>query len=231
MRSGTFIAAAVALGILGATTTAQAASYSIANMNITGGGFSVDGAPAGFVSFSYLGPDTNLVGGYIGSGGAGVDVNTANPIRIAEVSWYGLPLSFYTAASNLGDATTPAGTYAGGPVPTGIVDDVAGTISLDLSSLFGNWYDGDYTAGTGRNDGTTSSLATGTWNPVTRAYSLSWDSVITGPTCPPCIGHVTLEGTASPVPVPAAIWLLGSGLAGLFGLQRRYRPTVHSTSL
>jgi len=28
---------------------------------------------------------------------------------------------------------------------------------------------------------------------------------------------------ASPVPVPAAAWLLGSGLVGLFGVKRRKR--------
>jgi hypothetical protein len=32
--------------------------------------------------------------------------------------------------------------------------------------------------------------------------------------------NVETTGTA-PVPVPAAVWLLGSGLAGLAGLRRR----------
>ena len=32
---------------------------------------------------------------------------------------------------------------------------------------------------------------------------------------------VFFEGTASPVPVPAAVWLLGSGLIGLAGLRRK----------
>lgn len=31
----------------------------------------------------------------------------------------------------------------------------------------------------------------------------------------------SIEGTASPVPVPAAVWLLGSGLIGLAGLRRK----------
>lgn len=223
MKSRNLIASALALGMLGAAGAAQAATYSIADMNITGGGLGVDGYPDGFVSFSYIGPNTNLVGGYIGSGGGGVDLYTPNPVRIAEVSWYNQPLSLYTAPANLGDMATPAGTVLGGPVPTGVVDDVSGTISLDLSSLFGNWADGDYTAGTGRNDGTTSLIATGTWDPVTRAYTLSWDSIISGPTCAPCIGHLVLQGTASPVPLPAAVWLFGSGLLGLLAASRRRR--------
>lgn len=32
-----------------------------------------------------------------------------------------------------------------------------------------------------------------------------------------------LSATGNPVPVPAAIWLLGSGLAGLAGLRRTRR--------
>jgi hypothetical protein len=34
-------------------------------------------------------------------------------------------------------------------------------------------------------------------------------------------GQVTLNPNAAPVPVPAAAWLLGSGVLGLIGLRRR----------
>lgn len=105
---------------------------------------------------------------------------------------------------------------------------------MDLSSWFANWNDGDYIAGTGRNDGTTSAMATGTWNPTTYVYNLAWDSLAIGPDNSPCavstggcVTHWTLQGianpTAAPVPVPAAIWSFGSGLLGLFGVQWRKR--------
>ena len=47
-----------------------------------------------------------------------------------------------------------------------------------------------------------------------------WDPLDTGPDAP---YHVYLEGTmtTSLVPIPAAIWLFGSGLIGLIGLARR----------
>jgi hypothetical protein len=32
----------------------------------------------------------------------------------------------------------------------------------------------------------------------------------------------SLNGAQSPVPVPAALWLLGSGFIGLIGLRRRF---------
>jgi len=213
-----------ALGISLLSQSASAATYAIGSMNITSGGFSVDGFPDGFVAFNYIGPDTNLVGGYIGSGGASVDNATPNPSRIVGADWYGLPMNLYTASTNLGDAATPASTYTGGPVPSGSLDNAAGTITMDLSSFFANWGDGDYMLGTGRNDGITSAMAAGTWDPATHAYTLYWDSKAIGPNCPEpngCVSHLTLAGTASPVPVPAALWLFGSGLLGLFGLQWR----------
>ena len=33
--------------------------------------------------------------------------------------------------------------------------------------------------------------------------------------------NITLNGTAAVVPVPAAVWLFGSGLLGLVGVARR----------
>jgi len=35
-------------------------------------------------------------------------------------------------------------------------------------------------------------------------------------------GFDTVRLTAAPVPVPPSVWLLGSGLVGLFGIRRRF---------
>ncbi len=49
--------------------------------------------------------------------------------------------------------------------------------------------------------------------------------IASGAACNPCNGAVigTVNLTASPVPVPAALYLFGTGLAGLAGLARRRR--------
>jgi hypothetical protein len=106
------------------------------------------------------------------------------------------------------------------------LDDANGTITLNLSSLFGNWLNIDFSGGTGKNDGITSALANGIWNPATKAYTMSWistvDSTVGGPCLPTqCTAQFVFEGTASPVPLPAAFWLFGSGLMSVLLLARR----------
>jgi len=49
---------------------------------------------------------------------------------------------------------------------------------------------------------------------------LGWSPALTEPYVP---GEVTVEASVSPVPVPAAVWLFGSGLLGLVGVARRRR--------
>lgn len=218
------------------TGNTQALTLDIASMNITGGGYKVwdsngrqvfnpDTGEA-FWAFTTFGPNTNLVNGYIGNGGGGLSFLIPDPDTIAGNVWFGAPVNMYTAATNLGDDITPAGTITGGAVPSGTLDDVNNTIEMDLSSLFGNWADIDFNIGTGKSDGFTSAFASGTWNPLTNAYALSWfttvDNSVGGPCLPiNCTAEFTFEGTASAVPLPAAVWLFGSGLIGLAGVAGR----------
>ena len=195
---------------------AQAAILPIDQMNITGG--TLD-AGKGVQSLDVIGPNTNLVGGYIGNG------TPNDPGSIVQVSQFtGTPILTYTAAANLDNSPAP-GTIPGGPVPTGLLDTVAETISMDLSSWFMTWNGNQMNAGTGKNDGVTSALATGTWNPITGEYFLSWTSQITGTLSGTSIWELSGTATPSAVPIPAAVWLFGSGLVGLLGVARRKRTT------
>lgn len=116
----------------------------------------------------------------------------------------------------------------GMPPPSGSVDTVAGTINVDFSSLRAG-----ATTPYGSMDMAlwpiTNPPSGGSYDPGTGVYALTWSnpfSVLVG-------GHyingtvdVTLSGTATVVPIPAALWLLGSGLLGLAGVARRRRSRV-----
>ena len=121
----------------------------------------------------------------------------------------------------------------GKPVPTGSVDSVMGTISVDFSSLRGQ-----FMSTYGMLDIAlplvTNPPAGGTYNGTTGVYSLNWSDPFTVTTTVLVGGvptSVTLNGTASvtlggmvtPVPLPAAVWLLGSGLLGIVAAVRRKR--------
>jgi len=152
----------------------HAATLSIDNMTITGGAFGLNQSGGAFIlPFQTTGPNTNLVGGYIGSGGVGLDAAIADPNSILGMQYSGFALNIYTAAENLGDDNTAAGSQIGGPLPSGVIDTVNGTITMDLSSWFANWNNNDIHVGTGKNDGVTSEFATGTWNAVTGEYILT----------------------------------------------------------
>jgi len=40
---------------------------------------------------------------------------------------------------------------------------------------------------------------------------------------PPGLSHIIFYGSTSNVPAPAAVWLLGTGLAGIFGIRRKMK--------
>lgn len=102
------------------------------------------------------------------------------------------------------------------PPPSGYVDTSDSTIHLDLSSWTWSWNGSNYLQG--------SSDIVGNYNVLTGAYEISWTSLLPGG---PFSGYthdwyLTGVATVSAVPLPAAAWLFGSGLIGLFaGLRRQ----------
>lgn len=203
-------ASVILLGWIGG---AQAAPLAIGEMSITGGSFfQTDWAAP--IPFSTIGPNTNLVVGYLGSGGVGRAAADPDPDRILGFEFGPplLPVNVYTADANLGDTNSPPGTIPGGPVPSGVLDPAAGTIVMDLSSWFVNWNDDDFDEG--------HLAAIGSWDTVTHAYSLTWEVI---PTPGIFISHIwTLQGVAHPVPEPASLGFVGIALVALARLRRRY---------
>ena len=112
--------------------------------------------------------------------------------------------------------------------PSGSVDALANTINVDFSSLRANATVGFYSLDMAV-PLITDPASSGTYDSGTGSYALTWlnpfSLVVNGYTI---TGNATvsLGGTATLVPVPAALWLLGSGLLGLAGIARRRRTSV-----
>ena len=117
------------------------------------------------------------------------------------------------------------------PPPSGTVDAAAGTINVDFSSLRGV-----FTFPIAGSSATfdfplwplTTSPTTNSYNGLTDAFTLGWDrsfsrTITLGPFSQTINGtaRVTLSGVVQPVPLPGALWLLGSGIIGLGALLRR----------
>lgn len=169
--------------------------------------------------------NTNLVGGYINKD------TTPDEMAISQTNFRMVkdpsePTQYvYTAQSNIrhnsewtGTEPPADGTISdpGYVVPTGVVDDVAGTITMDLSSWFANHM------GMNQNLG---GEATGSWDAATGEFSdLTWSAELTQGMNAGATVTWTLQGnvlSTSPVPLPGAFWLMGSAILGLLGVKKR----------
>ena len=209
------------------STQSSAAIFNIDEMNITGGTITRNFLPTPDTINLGLTGNTNLVGSYINKN----STLDGLPISITNFGMPGSPITppqyVYTAASNInhnGVQTAPVdgiptpgdGDFMGGPIPTGIVDDALGTISMDLSSWFANHMTMDQNLG--------SANATGNWDANTGLYDLSWTAILTqgggaGGTVTWDLQGQVLQKSAASVPEPSSLWLLVVSLLG-FGLQR-----------
>jgi len=216
----TAIAAALLL------TSGVANSAAITSLEITGGSFGMNGGtPDAFV----LGAFADMtVGGYDGSAPMAADFS---PTSIASFA-FGTNgnVAIYTAETD--------GVTAGFAAPTG--DITGGVATLELPSWTAWWNGTSFNQGSTSTKGATetcvysvgsfsdvcsTAIVVDSYDAGTGAFTASWDSVVVGGAFNSSLGNWQISGVmstgTSAVPVPAAVWLFGSGLVGLAGVARR----------
>ncbi|VAW70458.1 hypothetical protein MNBD_GAMMA09-2148 [hydrothermal vent metagenome] len=107
----------------------------------------------------------------------------------------------------------------GAPAPSGTVDGTS--INVDFSSLRGNLVFSGNTYDFGLWPVNTA-LDYGTYDPLTNAFNIGWTESL-ALDFGTAILDISLQGNLTTVPVPAAIWLFGSGMLALFGFSQRRR--------
>jgi len=204
-----------ALAMVGAAS-AQAAPVAATKLTVEGGTFFMGGVTPAAVPFSFVNagfgdaavPQLDLTAGYLGTAAE----NAPWPAGIVGFTFFGNPVTTYTALSNHGSANNAAGTIGGGPVPTAMVDVGAGTIQADMSALIVNWNGNEFNQG--------APVAVGTFTAGTNTYAMSWSSLIVGGSFNGFTGTWNFVGHATPVPEASTFGMMGVGL-GLVGLVAR----------
>lgn len=136
------------------------------------------------------------------------------------------PFSFFGTSTYVGMNPTSyqAGTDMSAPSASVDMGSCVGTVctlSADLSALEVYWNGSVFQQGPRPSNSGPFTMAMGTIDLADNSYSLSWASQIKQGPFNGVTGFWHLEGTLRAVPVPAAVWLLGSGLIGLIGMARR----------
>jgi len=189
--------------------TAPAGAEIVNQLNITGGSvgfnFAAGNTTVPLFNESFIQTGTLLMGQYQPALGPTPVVPT---FQIGS----GFFAHTFTIFTNPGpDAQNPL------PTPSGNTNGTA--IQVNLNALFAS-ISGPIING-GLNIGNQlPALAAGTFNETTGAFHIAWDHVYNLPGDFVGIGNFSLEGNtpqASPIPLPAALWLFGTGLIGLAG--------------
>lgn len=177
-----------------------------ATYRVLSGTFDIyDTVPNGIGYLTLSGNGNFTEGVYDGSASAIATDSTATYAGIAPADFLGHPIEYYFAATGVYDA--PGAVHA---APS--IDLV--NMTADMSSLFANWnsspgYTGEFNVG---GIATVSAAGFNTW-------LLNWSTVqVDGP----FTGFQTdVSLVVQAVPVPAAVWLMASGILAMFGAARR----------
>lgn len=165
------------------------------------------------------------------TGGGAISRSGAIPPVTIEMGAYQDPILFGSFSAAVKWKIYSAGVAGTPPPPSGTVDAAAGTINVDFSSLrekiafriFGRTAVLDFPLWP-----LTTPPTRNSYDALTNAYTLGWDrsfsqQITLGNFSKTINGtaNVTLSGIVQPVPLPGAIWLLGSGIFGLGAFMRR----------
>lgn len=193
----------------------------ITSLEISGGTFDLVGAigtlnPAAFSSMT--------IDGYDGESPGFMNAPTQAsyaPFSIAtfQLGSFG-PASLYTS-----DKDDVRSGFA--PTSGSIINN---TLNLDLSSLTFFWNGSIINVGS-RTDlladeicsspgNCTSSILT-SYNALTNEFTASWDAVFIGGAINGQVATLQLTGVVSAVPIPGAVWLMISGVIGLFAFSKK----------
>jgi hypothetical protein len=170
---------------------------------------------------------------YVGSVSVTFDPNSILAPPETDTTSYAPPVEWvlgeYQGAMVSGSIGTVNYTVEPTGPSSGTVDTTLGTIDLVLSNLHMT-VSGLYISDTDFDiwNISTSTIFVNSYDPLTGAFVYGWrDSAsilsLNGNFSFPVDYSIEISGTASPVPLPAAVWLFGSGLAGLISLRKKFR--------
>ena len=220
-KKSTIAAALLAVGMAsGGVMDAQAAT--VTNLVITGGIFQmgVFTAPPGNTITNFSG--ANIIGAnQTPTWSVGTAQHGAAPAAIMAWNFNGGGTWVNSFVSSCDPQNVDGCSITPHALPSATTAASSGATtfsSLDLGALYDNWNATDFNQG--------NVAATGTVNFASATnftWTAHWTSKIVGGAFNGQTGTYDVSGTGaiSAVPLPAAVWLMGSGLLGLVGVARR----------